>query len=505
MIPVPDVHVVCKNQPLQGDPPPHGPVHALGLCVSCYSQSVLITGANGKMQVAYTPQMHQMPFHASNAPNLLALGTRGTGKSKQLRWDAIVRCLAFPGFHALILRRTKPDLRKSHLHFIEAEMKALGGVFLWTTFEAKFPNGSLIQFSHCEKMADVLNYLSSEWDYIGFDELSTFTLDMFLQIGAAARSPEDKPYRALVRASSNPLGPGAQWMKVWFVDKSVDLGAYPDYHPDDFEMQFSSLEQNRYISTVEYANRLKNLPEHVRRAWLYGEFVIEGAYFSDFRKRDDAGNPWHVIQSLPKWRNAHGEWQDLRDLSWVGVYRAVDWGYFPDPWVCLWIFVLPNKQTFVFKERHNTRMLAADVAKQIKRESVGLHIIETFCDPTMFIKDGTAPFSIGEIFEQNGIPLTAAQNDRELYGYSIHEYLNTMIDGFPQGRIVESACPNLVRTMPMMQMDPKDTRKLADGEDHWVVAWAYFCMGRAMPVQEPHTSTLKRWMMPLPKPKMRYA
>src|SRR5258706_14901934 len=92
------------------------------------------------------PALHQDEFHASECPNILALGPRGTGKSLQLRFDAIFRCLMVPNFRALILRRTMPELRESHLGFIEREMALLGGSFLKTTFSAVFPNGSTIAF-----------------------------------------------------------------------------------------------------------------------------------------------------------------------------------------------------------------------------------------------------------------------------------------------------------------------------------------------------------------------
>jgi hypothetical protein len=258
-------------------------------------------------------------------------------------------------------------------------------------------------------------------------------------------------------------------------------------------MQFATMDDNRYADPTNKA-RLRNLPDHVRRAWLHGEFVIEGAYFTDFRRLTNTGEPWHVIKTLPTWKG-----RPLLDLPWVSIYRSVDWGYFPDPWVCLWIAVLPNKWAIVFKERHGRRMLAADVATAIHRESAGMRIVDTVCDPTMFVKDGAAPFSIGDIFEQHHVPLTPAQNDRELYGYAINEHLNTLIDGVPMGRIVESACPNLVRTMPMMQMNTSDTRKMADGDDHFVVAWAYFCMGRVAPAREPDTSLVPKWMRPKPR------
>ena len=459
------------------------------------STSLAVTREDGTLDVVYTPQPYQMPWHESNAPNLLALGTRNTGKSTQLRFDAVIRCLMFPGFRALIIRRKLTDLRKSHLMFIGAEMHRLGcGHYRQTTMDCIFQNGSVIQFSHCESDKDVDNYLSSQWDYIGFDELSTFTLEQFLKISAAARSLTSSPFIALIRACSNPLGPGSAWMKQWFIDREVDPVEYPDYIPDDFQYLFSTLDQNTYVDNKEYARRLKNLPEHVRRAWLLGEFVDEGSYFSDFRQSKEDGTPWHVIKTLPTWKGTF-----LRDLDWINIYRAVDWGYFPDPAVCLWFAVLPNKRAIAFKEKTWKRTLASDVATEIKQLSEGMHVLETFVDPTMFIKTGQSPYSISEIFEQNGVPCTPSQNDRELYGYSVHHYLNTIIDEEPQLQIVGPACPQLVKTFPLLQMDPNDPRKIADGPDHWVVATAYFCMSQAPPSRDPVQPVTKRWMMPKQK------
>lgn len=452
------------------------------------------------------PKCNQRALHASTAPNLLALGTRGTGKSKWLRWDAIIRCLAFPGFKALILRRTVPDLRKSHLQFIDWEMKALGGVYLSTTMQAKFPNGSMIQFTHCEKLVDVKDFLSSEWGFIGFDELSTFPLEMFLMISAAARAPKNAPYIAVVRAGSNTLGIGSGWMEQWFVKKEVNYAEYPDYIPEDYEVQYSWLEGNKHLNQEEYKKRLRNLPDHVKRSWLHLEFIVEGAYFTEFRKTEydkKSGKeiPWHCVQAMPTFQNKH-----LLDVPWIHVYRSVDWGYHPDPAVCHWHIILPNKRKITFHEETWKRTLAEEVADEIVRITEGLginRVIATYCDPTMFSKDGSAPFSIAEQFEQHKVPLTQSQNDRELYGYAVHQMLATEIEDngrvYPQWQILEYACPELIRTLPILQMDPHDPRKLADGPDHWVVSCAYFAMGDAVPSKDPVIPPLPRWMMPKPR------
>ena len=461
---------------------------------------LVVINEQGEQQVVYEPHPHQERFHASAAPNLLALGPRGTAKSTMLRFDAHLRCLMIPHFRALLLRKTTPELRKSHLNFIDREMALLGGTFNHTTNVAKYPNGSELTFSHCATLADVMNYLSSEVGYLAFDELTTFTLDEFLLISAAARAPVDAPYTSVVRAGTNPLGPGADWVYQWFVDKTVKLEEFPDYNPEDFEVQVSTLEDNPSINAFEYRKRLKNLPEHVRRAWLLGERVIEGAYFTDFRPMK-SGQPWHVVEEMPTVGGV-----PIDRAPWVRVYRAVDWGYSPDPAVCLWVAVLPDTRAIVFKERTWKKTLAADVAAEIKRESADMRIVETFADPTMEIKTG-AQFAIGEIFEQHGVPLTYVTNDRILFGYAIHNYLNTLINEEPQIRMVKGVgpygCPELIRTLPMLRMDPSHPARIAEGHDHWAIALAYFCMGQAGPGQLAQSpKAIPQWMQARRRPRL---
>ncbi len=484
-------------------------------------QAVIVYDDNGDPIELYRPdpKLHQPEFHASECPNLLALGPRGTGKSTQLRFDAIIRCLVIPNFRALILRRTMPELRESHLNYIEREMALLGGHFLKTTFTAVFPNGSTISFRHCETEADVFNFLSAQYGLIVFDELSTFSLQQYLMISAACRAPKGAGYQAVIRAGSNPLGEGADWMYAWFVDHSVDPSLFPDYNPDNYQMVFSRLEDNDHLDVKAYKAKLGVLPEHIRKAWLLGERVDEGAYFDDFAKQKlielPVGSlfqgktikegdqlhlvPWHTTPVLPKWRGDDGVSRPILDYTWFNVYRAIDWGYDPDPAVCLWIAMLPNKRAVVFKERTWKRTLAKEVAIDIKRESRGLRITETFCDPTMEIKEGQE-YSYGELFEMNGVPVTAMKNDRALAGYAVHEYLNTMIDGRPQLSIVDAkgeyGCPNLIKTFPQLRRDKLNPSKIADGNDHYVIALAYFCMGMAQASRSASVSAVPRWMRP---------
>lgn len=456
-----------------------------------------VTGRDPKTDapvVLYTPLPHQIAFHEATAPNVLSLGPRGTGKSLMLRMHAVMKCLKYPNYHALILRRTMPELRRSHLVDIGYEMKMLGGRYRQNTFDARFPNGSTITFGHCEDDTAILAYLSSQYGTIIFDELSTFMLQQVLQISASARVTTAAPYLAEVRAGTNPLGPGAGWIKQWFVDHDVNLGDYPDYNPDDYLTLRSVLADNPYLDKEKYQKVLRNQPAHVRKAWLDGEFVIEGTYFADFMPRKRVGDEdvdWHCIVTLPTWQH-----DSLTSQRWLNIYRSIDWGYDPDPCVVMWHVVFPNGHKITFRERKWLRTLAGDVAKDVKALSSGMQIVETFADPSMFVKRGDSPYSIAEIFEMNGVPLTPSQANRELYGYALHEILDREIDGHPEWQIVAPECPNLVRTMPLVQMDPVDPRKLAHGEDHYVECAAYFAIGKAQPNKNAATPARPLWTLP---------
>lgn len=449
--------------------------------MSDYTLSVIAD--NGDTIVLYEPDaaLHQDDFHASVCANVLALGPRGTGKSTQLRFDAILRCLMIPDFRALILRRTMPQLRESHLNYIEREMKLLGGYFLKTTHTAVFPNGSTLVFAHCETEADILNFLSSQYGFIGFDELSTFSLNQFLQISAACRAPMGAPYRAVVRAGSNPLGEGAEWMEHWFCLKDVDPAEFPQYNPADYEMIFSRLEDNKHLDTDSYIKRLQNLPEHMRRAWLLGEFVMEGAYFTDFRKKTEEGKPWHVIDMMP-------------DLKGAIIYRALDWGWH-DPTVMLWIAVYPDSRCIVFKEKSWVETPVINIVPGIKTASTDMRIAETFVDPTVFANSQATGSSVGDLFQNYGIPLTLSKNDRSAAGFAIHEYLNTILpDGKPKLQLYSFGCPELIRTFPKMRMDKTDPSRIADGADHHVITLSYYCMAAIGYHQSQVRKPVPQWM-----------
>lgn len=261
------------------------------------SSSIAITNLDGTERVLYTPTPKQLEYHSRTEANVLFWGGRGSGKSMCGRWDAHIRALSHPGFSYCILRRTYPELERSHLVHIGAEMKALGGTFNKTQKIAYYPNGSTGFFSHCQADEDVLNLLSAEYALMFFDELSTFQWEHFGKLAASVRVPVGSNLIAMVRAATNPLGPSASEILTYFVNKDVDLTEDPDYNPNDWYSIHANLEDNPFLDQEQYHKRFAGLPAHVRKAWVDGEFVLENALF-DFSPKKDK-KPYHVIDELP--------------------------------------------------------------------------------------------------------------------------------------------------------------------------------------------------------------
>lgn len=468
-----------------------------GLCGM--SATLWVRRNDGTPDVLYTAQPHQLPYHLSATPNVIMVGPRGTGKSLCMRMDAHMRALSVTGYRYLIIRRQFRELKLSHLQFIKEEMVRLGGDFNLGDSIAYYPNGSLGYFGYCDTPADMHRYLSAEYDLVVGDEVATFSEEILLKMLSCVRVPKDSGRIGMFRGGSNKLGPGAEFMRRYFYEKSISLEENEEYRPEDYEAIDHKWGDNKRIDLDQYRRRLSALGEQTRKAWLDNEWVIEGAYFNDFRPVKN-GQEWHVVEDMPT-AKYEGNTIPLMKLPFVRFYRAIDWGYDPDPAVCLWFAVLPNRRVLVFREKSWRKTNAADVARQIKQMSEGMRIVETFSDPTMLLNDGKGQYCLGEIFEQNGVPLTPSMNKRDYYGVAIHQYLNTEIDGLPQLQILADngyeGCKQLIRTLPLQQVDPKDPNMLADGNDHWVVTLAYFCMGGATPLAAAATKReLPRWMVP---------
>lgn len=458
-------------------------------CVDCLlaAGAVSLTQPSGKIEILYAATDALRPFHASTCPNLLAEGSRGTGKSHCMRWDAHMRSLAYAGYTYLILRRTMPELKKSHLHFIDGEMSKLGGFYHHTDNIAIYNNGSRGYFGHCETEADVMKYLSSQFCAIYFDEITTFDWDMVIKIAASARVPDGSGLLAIVRAGTNPLGQSAEEVQRYYITKDIEPEEDPEYDPGDWDSIHLTLDDNPFLDKDQYRKRFAGLPDAYRKAWLDGLWGVEGAYFTI--------RPDHVVQTIPTIALENEELPATR-WPWMNIYRVLDWGWH-DQTACIWFVILPDGREIAFKERYWTQTAVKTVATDIIRMSEDMRVVTTFADPTLWIGAKEMGHCLADEFETTGVPLTRSKNDRTACGYAIQEHLNTTVDEAPKLTFYEPGVPTLLRAMRAMRVDKKAPGRIDDHKlDHGPIATGYFCMASVGPTQVPHRSAIKPWMVP---------
>ena len=132
-------------------------------------------------------------------------GAAGGGKSEALLNLPLVReFIAHPRFKGIIFRRTYPELESELITRSESQglYSACGGRYNKEKRRWVFPSGSIIQFGHLEYDSDVRKYDSAEYNYIAFDELTSFTNTCTCTCSAAI---EARPQNFLQLSVQEPI------------------------------------------------------------------------------------------------------------------------------------------------------------------------------------------------------------------------------------------------------------------------------------------------------------
>lgn len=424
----------------------------------------------GQRSWLYVPTPKQAEFHMTTrrVRRVLYGGQAGPGKSHALRWGLYRDCLAIPNLNCLLLRRTFKQLESTHLLEMERDQKVIGADYQVGTKRMVFRNGSVIQAGHCETTVDALNYLSTEYDRIAFDELVTFDRDMALEIMSRARTAKAAVKAAgdaQVWAGTNPGGRGALWVKEFFIEHAVDRGEFPSYDPARYGFVEATLSDNPYISE-QYSRDLEDLPEMRKRQLLYGDWnAFEGQMFTGFKPGV------HVV--------------DLPLVAGIEHFASLDWGY-SAPGVCLWWACLPDGRYHVRHEYKFKGESAEAVATMIKaiNKDLGVKLRYLACDPAMWQKTGAGRGeSIAETLIRRGLPARKSDNDRFNGWLRIHELLRLDANDRPW-LTMAPACKYLSRTLPAMVQDAHDPEDIDTAkDDHACDALRYGAMSRPSPTR----------------------
>lgn len=146
-----------------------------------------------------------------------------------------------PNYNAIIFRRTYSDLSlpeglipRSHEWLTHTPAQYKQDLHQW-----KFPSGSTLTFGYLESESHIYRYKSSSFSFIGFEELTEFPIERFYTyLFSRMRKSTDSKIPLRMRATTNPDGPGSEWV-------------YERFKPDDPQ----PLENGRrFLSSKLYDN-----------------------------------------------------------------------------------------------------------------------------------------------------------------------------------------------------------------------------------------------------------
>lgn len=407
------------------------------------------------------PNERQKLFFLARSRFVAYGGARGGGKSWAVRKKALLLGVRYPGIRMLLLRRTFPELKENHILPLHIELEGLA-TYKEVDKAFTFANGSRLKFGYCDSEKDVLQYQGQEYDVIFMDEATQFTYYQFNTLTACLRGANSFPKRMYL--TCNPGGVGHDWVKRLFVDREYRGSE----DPNDYTFIPARVYDNKVLVQNDpgYVAMLENLPEDLRRAWLEGDWgVFAGQYFTEWREDIHTCKPF-VIPA--HWRR----------------YFVMDYGLDMLAGYC--IALDEGGRAWVYRELYRSDLTISAAAEAILQLTAGEDIEAWFAPPDMWNRRQDTGKSVAEIFAEQGIYLTRAQNDRVTGWLELKEWLRP-IEG-RAGLTVFTCCQNLIRCIPLLQFDerrPNDVAREPHELTHAPDAIRYFVAGRPVPAQLP--------------------
>lgn len=243
-------------------------------------------------------------------------------------------------------------------------------------------------------------------------------------------------------------------------------------------------EDHQVIEDLKISN-----PDRYNVVGLGNYGIPGGAYFNEFR------TDIHVVENfiIPQdWRR----------------YRVFDYGL--DMLACYWIATDTHNKAYVYKELYQDNLIISDAAKEIlAKTSRGEKIYDTLAPPDLWNRRQETGKSAAELFDNNGLSLTKADNNRVQGWYNMKEWLKPYEDeqGITTSNMVFfKNCTHIINDLPQIQRDAKDPNDCATtphGVTHSNDAIRYFVAGRPSPtiinIQHKKKKLIEQLM---PKPKI---
>ncbi len=242
-----------------------------------------------------------------------------------------------PSYRAKVLRRNLRDL-DSWIDEAYEVYRKLGAAYTSNPNEFTFPSGAQISMGHMDDERAVEKHFGNVVHRTAIDELTFIaSLVTYNKLKSCVRS-NVKGLRPQMLNTGNPGGPGTGWVLDRFVEPidgegrtippntSIITRSWNPFLNREVETSRifipSKLKDNPKMLEADplYYNRLMELPETLRAAYLDGDWhSLSGPYFSDFRPIRREGEPPEACHVVAAGTHAVHDWSP--------VVASCDWGY----------------------------------------------------------------------------------------------------------------------------------------------------------------------------------
>lgn len=496
-------------------------------------------------QIAWKPLPGSQVLALSCPANhILFEGTRGPGKTDTQIVRFAKRCnMGYGRFWRGILfdreYKNLDDIINKSLRWFsefapEASFSGGGGGGRW-----RWPGGEELLLRHMKRPVDYYKYHGHEYPSIGWNELTKYPTselyDTMMSCNRTSFRPEDHPvtidgdiYKETgqivlvnedddaamehilppipleVFSTTNPFGPGHNWVKRRFIDPAepgqIVRKVVSVFNPRTKQREdvtrtqvriFGSYKENIYLPP-EYIAELESMTdENKRKAWLWGDWdVVSGGAF------DDVWSPKIVV---PRFKIPKGWYLD----------RSFDWGS-THPFAVQWWavangeeVVLPDGRKFaprkgsliLFHEWYGTKelgtnaglkMSSPEIAQEIVRQEAAMRK-QGWYEGT--VQPGPADNQIGDTresdvetikrkMEKYGVHWTASDKSagsRKIGLQLVRDRMEAVRDDLEEpGVYAMDHCRAFITTIPILPRDEDDPDDVdSAAEDHPYDAFRY--------------------------------
>lgn len=368
-------------------------------------------------------------------------GAKGGGKSKGLRLIMLLRRFQYPGSYGAIFRRTYPELEGNHIRPMLEEFPLLRQYWSEGKKLLTLPNGSTLQFCHCNNEGDIDLYQGREFHDLAIDEAGQWTEAMFRKLMGSNRSSK-AGIGARAILTGNPGGIGHKWLKRLFIERR-----FTELERDsDYAFIQALVDDNPALidNDPDYVHRLEAEPnEALRKAYRYGDWdIFAGQFFSEIRREV------HFIKAfdIPHRWNKFGSY---------------DFG-FNHPAAFGWFATDEDGNTYLYREFIKAGLRVDQFAEEIKKysDTEALYPIVAGHDCwTMkgVLRNDSKPPTVAEEFARHNIMLKRAVIDRIQGASQIRNYLawQSLANGRDKPRFyIFDNCPVSFDCLTRMIHDP---------------------------------------------------